>query len=204
MTVHVLMITDMSGSMGSLAEDVRGGFNSFLDEQAAKGSDQKYTVVLFDHAYMPLCSDVEIKDVPRLTKDNYMPRGMTALLDAVGRTVAGFDISKLGDDDKLILVIQTDGFENASKEYSTVGIKALLDKCRQTGKFREIYIGAGVDSWSQAQAMGMQSNSYLNTSGSKGATRSTYGNMGQSVAVAAASGPDDDYLKDLRDATKDK
>jgi len=194
----------MSGSMSPIADDVRGGFNSFLSQQAAEGGDQKYTVVLFDHEYMPLCNDVEIKDVPSLTEKNYKPRGDTALLDAVGRTVSGFDMTKLGDEDKLVIVIQTDGFENASKEYSTATLKALLDKYRQTGKLREIYIGAGVDSWTQAQAIGMHVNSYLNTSGSKGATRSTYGAMGQSVAMAAASAPDDDYLKGMRDATENK
>lgn len=205
MTTHVLMVTDMSGSMSPLASDVRGGFNSFLDDQAKQEGQFKYTVVLFDHEYMPMCKDVELGAVPRLTESNYMPRGNTALLDAVGRTVSSFDFSKLNEDDRVVLVIQTDGYENASREWNYATVKKLLDERRSSGKLREIYIGAGVDSWNQAQSMGMHVNSYVNTSNSKGAVRSTYGNMSQSVnAAASAYSPDEDFMEVMRNETKNK
>lgn len=204
MTTHVLMVTDMSGSMSPLASDVRGGFNSFLDDQAKQEGQFKYTVVLFDHEYMPMCKNVNLEDVPRLTESNYMPRGNTALLDAVGRAVSAFDFTSLGEDDKVVLVIQTDGYENASREWNYRTLKSMLDERRATGKLREIYIGAGVDSWNQAQSMGMHANSYLNTSGSKSATRSTYGAMAQTINASTAYGADDDFMEEMRKATENK
>lgn len=204
MTTHVLMITDMSGSMSPLASDVRGGFNTFLDDQAKQEGQFKYTVVLFDHEYMPMCKDVDLKDVPRLTESNYMPRGNTALLDAVGRAVSTLDFSSLDEDDRVVLVIQTDGYENASIEWNYSKLKAMLEARRATGKLREIYIGAGVDSWNQAQAMGMHANSYLNTSGSKSATHGTYGAMAQTINASASMAPDADYMEVMRKATENK
>ncbi len=196
MTTHVLMVTDMSGSMSGLAGDVRGGFNAYLDGLAAdtEGSYQ-ITASLFDHEYMPLCTGAALADVPRLSVENYKPRGTTALLDAVGRTVADFElrVSSLGDDDKVILVVQTDGFENASKEFTSSAVRKLLaDRTADGGKWAVLYIGAGVDSWSQAEAMGVKLDSYVHTSGSAAATGATYRSMtAATVAYAGGAGAGD-------------
>ncbi len=211
------MVTDMSGSMNGLADDVRGGFNGYLDELAGQGapaepngpSDVDYlvSVVLFDHEYMPLCIGVPAAQATRLTEANYRPRGNTALLDAVGRAIADFElrVGPLGEADKVILVVQTDGLENCSREYSSNAVKALLDeRTGQGGKWSVMYIGAGMDSWAQAEAMGVRRGGYVNTSRSRGATRAVYAAMGQATVDFAELGDPDRSAQIVREATKDK
>lgn len=191
MTTHVLLVTDMSGSMSGLAEDVRGGFNSYLDGLAQGDGEFRITAAAFDTEYMSLCVDTTLADAPRLTTSNYMPRGGTALLDAVGRTIGGFElrVPTLGDDDKVILVIQTDGHENSSREYTYDDVKKLLnDRTGEAGKWAVIYIGAGADTWDQAQRMGVRADSYVNTSGSRASTQSTYDGMTRATHLYSKGG----------------
>lgn len=201
---HVLPITDMSGSMSPLADDVRGGFNAYVDELRAD-TDRHYrlTVTLFDTEFIPLCTAAELPDVPRLTEANYRPRGMTALLDAVGKTITEFEsATTLGDDDRVLVVVQTDGAENRSREYTSATVAALIKEREATGKWSFVFLGAGPDTWRQADAMGFARGSTVSLDASADATRGSYSGLAgatrsysrggsaedSAVAVAAASG----------------
>lgn len=204
-TTHVLFVTDMSGSMGNIADDVRGGFNSYVADLRAD-AERRYrlTAVVFDERIETLCSAAKLRDVPEMTRANYMPRGMTALLDAVGRAVVGLDGSvSLGDEDRVLVVVQTDGAENASREYRREAIAGLIKEREATGKWSFVYLGVGSESWMQAGGMGFASGSTV-TLGQDGlAAKSTYSSLSHTtrgysrgttsgadvaVAVAAASG----------------
>lgn len=179
MTIHVLIVTDMSGSMSKLAEDVRGGFNSYIAD-LRKDTDATYrvTVCLFDHRYMSLCVNAPLDQVPALDDRNYVPTGSTALLDAVGRTVGLFEqATTLEDDDRVLLVIQTDGAENASIEWRFPAINTLLTTREATGKWSVVYLGTGKDSWSQAGAMGINRSHYVNTGDTSAGTAATYSGL---------------------------
>ena len=80
-------ILDRSGSMASMAKEAIGGFNAFLESQQKLPGEAKLTLVLFDHEYIVAHSRRPIKDVPPLDDHTYVPRGSTALLDAIGRTI---------------------------------------------------------------------------------------------------------------------
>ncbi len=84
---EIVCILDRSGSMQSMRDDAIGGFNAFLEEQKKLPGAAHLTVVLFDHEYDVLHQGVDIQQVAPLNSDTYVPRGQTALLDAVGRTV---------------------------------------------------------------------------------------------------------------------
>lgn len=88
---EIACIVDRSGSMHSIAEDAVGGFNRFLEEQKALPGRARLTLVLFDHEYQLLCAGLDLRRVPPLDDRLYRPRGMTALLDAVGRTLDDLD-----------------------------------------------------------------------------------------------------------------
>jgi hypothetical protein len=200
------MVVDKSGSMFGLASDVRGGYNSFLDKLGLdEGIDYRITTVLFDTKYQVLCVDATVDSAPRLDEDNYAPSGMTALHDAVGRAIAEFEGKNpsLGEDDKVMLVIQTDGEENSSKELRADVIKEIITARTKTGKWSVIYIGAGLDTWHQAQSMGVTRNQYVNTSGSRAATRSSYVAMAQSFGGFARGEPETDWMEDLRKGIQD-
>lgn len=178
-TTHVLIITDMSGSMSKLAADVRGGFNSYI-EDLRKDTDATYkaTVTLFDHRYMPLCAAATLDQVPALDDHNYVPAGSTALLDAVGRTIGQFDqATTLEPDDRVLLVIQTDGQENSSIEWKFAAISKLITAKEATGQWSVNYLGAGKDSWDQANAMGINSANYINTADTSAGTIASYSGL---------------------------
>lgn len=194
MTTHVLMVVDMSGSMYKLAEDVRGGFNQFIDSLDAT-ENYSFTVTVFDTEFISLCTAAPLSRVPRLDSHNYMPRGSTALLDAVGKTVLEFESKKtdLQKDDRVLVVVQTDGFENSSKEFLREVIADMIKEREATEKWSFVFLGAGPDTWQQAGAMGFQRANTV--SYDHVATRSTYSGIsrgtksfasGQSVDVFAA------------------
>lgn len=183
-TTHVLMIVDMSGSMQDLAADVRGGFNTYVAD-LRKDDDAKYrlTVTLFDTEFIPLCVAAKLKDVPKLTPKNYYARGMTALIDAVGKTVAEFEAKTpdLADGDRVLVVVQTDGQENSSREFRTEQIAELIKTREATGKWSFVFLGAGPDAWTQASGMGFAAAQTVQTQHSSAGYSGTY------AAAAGAS-----------------
>lgn len=84
---EIAVILDRSGSMGSIRDDAIGGFNTFLESQKAVPGEAKFTLVLFDHEYDTVMLRKDLCEAPPLTAQTYIPRGSTALLDAIGRTV---------------------------------------------------------------------------------------------------------------------
>jgi hypothetical protein len=179
-TTHVLLITDMSGSMTNLADDVRGGYNGYLDQLAADGGKYRITSTLFDTEFIPLDVTAKLKDATRLTATNYRPRGGTALRDAIGLTVTKFETgTTLGSDDRVLVVVSTDGHENSSREYGAGQIKTLIADREATGTWTFVYLGAGPNAWGQGEQLGMRS---VNTAATGAGTQASY------AAMATASG----------------
>lgn len=180
---HVLLAIDSSGSMDRLADDVRGGCNSFLDTLTVNSPDVEFlvTMLLFDSAVHEICVATPLADVPRLDGDNYQPMGMTALYDAVGRLIHKFESATVLDDgDRVMLVVSTDGRNNSSREYVATDIDRMISERLRTGRWMTAYLGAGPDAWNGGAAMGMQS---VNTTADPYGTRSAY----EGMAVAATS-----------------
>lgn len=182
---HVLLIVDMSGSMSGLAADVRGGFNTYIADLAKDDGRYRITATVFDTRFEPLCVAAKLKDVPELTEANYRPRGMTALLDAVGKTVTDFEAATtLADGERVLCVVQTDGAENSSREFSSARIAEMI-RDREAGKrWTFIYLGAGRDAWGQGQALGFAHT--VDTDKSAGATRGSYSGITRASRSYAA------------------
>lgn len=130
--VEIIAILDRSGSMSSIQREAIGSFNNFLSEQKKVPGDVKMTTVLFDDQYEILNDGVMLTDIPDLNDKTFVPRGMTALYDAVGKTITTVSerlskTSKSKMPAKVIMMILTDGAENASKEYNSSKIKELID-----------------------------------------------------------------------------
>ena len=209
------MVVDMSGSMAGLATEVRGAFNHYVDSlvpDLTPDVQVRLTVTLFDNEYIPLAVAAPLKAAPRLDVHNYKPRGMTALLDAIGDTISRFeDGTTLGPDDRVLLVVQTDGRENASQRWQYGQVREMLRAREATGRWTCIYLGSGPDAWNQGSGLGF--NHTLNTTADPHGTRAAYdglraatttysagGTVGQTVSaftvpgvvVGADSGPVDD------------
>ena len=129
---EIVFILDRSGSMSRLVEDTIGGFNSFIETQKKEVGEAVLTTILFDDQYEILHNGVDIKNVKPMTTKEYSARGMTALLDAIGKTInnVGDRLNKTDDKDKpskVIFVITTDGQENSSKEFTQKQIKEMIE-----------------------------------------------------------------------------
>lgn len=85
--VEMVLVLDESGSMSNLTNDTIGGFNSMIEKEKKLDVDAHVTTVLFNDQYKMLYNRRELKDVRKMTDKDYTPGGMTALLDAVGRTI---------------------------------------------------------------------------------------------------------------------
>jgi len=160
--VQIICILDRSGSMRNLVEDTIGGYNSFIEKQKAEPGEAQVTTVLFDNEYEKLLDAIALTEVPEMTSKEYYPRGSTALLDAVGRTVmetAG-KMEKEGvcpAKRKVLFMIMTDGLENASHEYDSASVKAMINEATKDYKWNFIFMGANIDSVAEAQKLGIDS-----------------------------------------------
>ena len=137
-TTHIICILDRSGSMSGMQDEVISNFNHFLMEQKELEGKAKLTLVLFDDRYEMIYDEIDLQKARKLTSRQYFARGMTAMNDAVGRTL----VNKK-QHDKAIVLIHTDGYENHSKEYTPKDIKKLVKGLKKKWEF--IFVGADID-----------------------------------------------------------
>ena len=147
---EIVFILDRSGSMGSIREDTIGTFNSLLAEYREAPEKILVSVVLFNSETTPLFTRAAISEVPELTKKDYMPYGSTALCDAAGRTITAVLSRQAADapedkPDKTLLFIMTDGLENASRNYTGDGIRALVETTKTANHWEYSFYGANFD-----------------------------------------------------------
>ena len=171
----IVCIIDKSGSMAPLVEDTIGSFNTFIKEQQALPGKAKVTLAMFDHNYHLIYSSRKLKKVEKLDTSSYVPSGTTALLDAVGRTLA--DMEKV---DKAICVIITDGFENSSKDYTRERVKKLIETNEESG-WEFHYLGVGVDNFDDAIALGIKPEYTMAFTGDAKGLRGAYAAMSDSA-----------------------
>lgn len=156
----IVFILDRSGSMASLTSDTIGGYNSFIEKQKQEPGDALLTTVLFDDKYEILHDNVPIQQIKPLTTKEYYARGMTALLDAIGKTIntVGGNLGAMDEAErpsKVIFVITTDGLENSSHEFSWNQIKDMIKHQTEKYSWQFIFLGANIDSASTAESMGI-------------------------------------------------
>jgi Mg-chelatase subunit ChlD len=154
---HIYFLLDRSGSMASMADDVIGGFNTFVAEQALDGPDALVTLVQFDGGdpHEVITAAAPIREVPPLTSSTFVPRGNTPLFDAMGRLITDATIraEELEDQEVIMFVTFTDGAENASRDYGHAQIFDLV-KNREARGWTFVYLGANQDSYATGRSMG--------------------------------------------------
>jgi hypothetical protein len=152
----ITLIWDRSGSMRAMKSEPIGAFNAFIEEQKKGEGKCLVTLILFDHEYVFAHRAVPIDKVVPLTKRTYIPRGTTALYDALGRAIseAGGRFAGMPENErpsKVIFATLTDGLENASKEWAGAQVKEAIET--QTEKFNWSFVYLGTDV-SQIQEQG--------------------------------------------------
>ena len=181
----IVFILDKSGSMAFCKNDVIGGFNTFIEEQKLLDGEAILSLILFSDHDEVLFDNVNIQNVEPLTDSTYIPSGMTALYDAIGKAIdnTGILLHEMKEEDrpeKVIFVIMTDGEENSSTTYTKSLVQEKTQHQQDKYNWEFIYLGANQDAMTEAQAIGIHN--YTNYSASSFGTQSAYNTVSQSVS----------------------
>lgn len=193
---EVVCIIDRSTSIktSGLVESTIEGFNSFLAKQKLEPGEAKMTLVLFDGdrnnpetAYEIRYDGEPLASIEDLSVDNYQPKGMTALHDAIGRTI---DMIKTRQSNtpteerpsKTLIVIMTDGAENSSVEYTGEGVKTLIETMENDHNWSFLFLGAGIDAATRGVNLGMKLSNTHTYNANVGDTIGTFNMMNTVVS----------------------
>ena len=148
--LDVVFILDKSGSMSGSENNTISSFNEYLEKEKKNDFKTYITTVLFSDSYKYLHNGIDIKKVKKISEKDYKVGGCTALYDALGNTINKIEKK---DTDKVLFIIITDGYENASKEYNNTNVKNIIKKHKD---WEFIYIGADIDSYAAGNSIGIK------------------------------------------------
>lgn len=157
---EVVFILDRSGSMSGLESDTIGGFNSMIKKQKKQEGEALISTILFSNESEVIHDRVDIKKIKKMTGDDYVVGGCTALLDAIGDAIHHISnvhkyIRKEDVPEHNLFVITTDGLENASHKYSYNKIQKIIkDKQKEGWEF--LFLGANIDALETANNLGIK------------------------------------------------
>jgi len=164
---EIILIADRSGSMFSIREDAQGGINTFIEEQRKTGN-ANLTFIEFDEEIDAVYEQTDIKN----TSDyELIPRGGTALYDAIGFTLANADSIKTTG--KKIVVIVTDGGENASHEWTQENVFKRIESLKKAG-WDFLFLAANQDGMATGMRLGMDRGETLSFASTSVGTQSAY------------------------------
>lgn len=198
---NIIFILDRSGSMSGREADSIGGFNSMLEKQKRAPGEAILSTVLFNQDMKYLHKNIPIDNAENLTVEDYFPAGSTALLDAIGNTITDTEIfyKTLNIDEKpqkTIIVIITDGYENASKEYSLNQIKRMIDQKQESGEWEFIFLGANIDAIRTANSYGIKLSHAANFHNDSRGIQTNFGAISDAVACFRSGGQIDESWKE--------
>lgn len=211
-TAVITMVVDESGSMCHLYDATVAGFNEYITtlQKDLKGKSY-FSAITFDtRGIRKLQVGMPISEAVKLGRHNYNPTGGTPLLDAVGSAIVATDeVMKKEGGTKAIVVIQTDGEENSSKEYNLESLKVAIEQ-RQGQGWQFVFIGAGINAFADASKMGIAAMNTMSYSADTIGTQATFGatagntsgyarglmaNMNYTAAQSHAAGEDKKILR---------
>ena len=184
---EVVAIIDRSGSMSGKEADTVGGINStfaIIKQDLKPGEVVNVSIKLFDHEEIMLIKSLNINEVRPLELRQYVPRGQTALYDAIGSSLTYFMEKKLHNPqsfDKCLIYITTDGCENCSKKFNVQSLKKLITSAQETYNIELIYLGANQDAIFEASKIGIQPSHAINYSETTDECNAAYRSVGNVV-----------------------
>lgn len=181
---EIVCVIDRSGSMAKIKSDAIGGFNTFLKDQKAVGTPCKFTYVQFDEEYELVYDGINIQGMPPLNDGTFVPRGMTALYDAIGRTInaVGERLAKTPEDKRpgrVVFVILTDGLENASREFHRDRVFSMISTQRNEFNWEFVFLAANMDAQEVAASIGIKYAANFTPDGAH--TNQIYANVSRGV-----------------------
>lgn len=189
----ISVVLDRSGSMAPLTNDTIGGFNTFLAEQKKVPGEAVLTLATFSTNYTLIHDCKPINEVPALTTETYTTGGSTALLDAIARTInaTGTKLAAMKEEERpsqVMLVIITDGEENASREFAHEKVMQMIKHQQEKYSWSVIYLGANQDAFAVSSRLGVSAGNTLSYAATAGGTKAIYDNISYNTSSFRNSG----------------
>ncbi len=183
---ELVFILDRSGSMAGLETDTIGGFNAMLEKQKKEAGEAIVSTVLFDDKFEVLHDRYDIQKINPVTREEYYVRGSTALLDAIGKTIHHIgNVQKHAVEsqraDKVVIVITTDGMENASIEYNYTTVQKMISRQKEKYGWEFIFLGANIDAVATAARYGIDADHTSNFHADKVGMETSYNSMNEFI-----------------------
>jgi hypothetical protein len=190
----VMLLVDRSGSMEKIKKAAEDGINEFVNSQRQTPGRRTIRIAQFDDPhrdfddfYQTVCPSTDPKDIALFVLE---PRGMTALLDAMGRAIADFgaEIYEMPEDKRpgtVIFAVMTDGIENASTEFTWPLIKGRVERAQTEDGWKIVYLGANQDAFTVGEKLGVPRGQTMTYAATDHGTRSATDSLGAYVASAA-------------------
>lgn len=154
--MNVYILLDRSGSMQNQWGEAINSVNAYVKELP---KDTNVFLAAFDHDYN-VVRNTTAKNWDPINREEIAPRGNTRLFDSAARVM----YRALDDNaEKTVIVVMTDGEENASLNFKQSDVKALADTMDKK-KWELIFLGANFDKVSDVAInnFGRQSNKFVN------------------------------------------
>ena len=204
---EIVAIIDRSGSMQGKEADTIGGINVMINElKDKKDKDEEIllSIKLFDHEQKILYDSININQMKPLNVNELVPRGQTALLDAIGDTLSLFIEKKISNNDAFnscMIYVATDGYENASKRYSKEKIKKIISNAELNYNISMVYLGANQDAIMEAASIGIKFDSAINYSENTDNINSVYRSVARVASTVRKDGSAPSFTQQERDSS---
>jgi len=157
---HITVALDCSGSMQSICTDAIGGFNQFLKDQQALPGEATLSLLQFSESIILQHEFTPLAEVKPLDEHTFIPRGGTALLDALGLVIyrTGKQLAALAEADRpeqVLVVVLTDGMENASRHYTPEKVAQMIQHQEKAYGWDFLFLAANQDAITTASGMGL-------------------------------------------------
>ncbi|MDO4364702.1 MAG: VWA domain-containing protein [Clostridia bacterium] len=191
---ELVFILDKSGSMSGLEADTIGGFNSMIEKQKKQKGDCYVSTVLFSNTSEVLHDRVKLDAVPKMSDNDYTACGCTALIDAIGGAIhhiGNFHKYARSEDvpEHTMFVITTDGYENASRRYTSEQVKKMIERQKEKHGWEFLFIGANIDAVETAARYGIDKDRAVNYNADGEGTHVLYESVAKAVCSVRANEP---------------
>jgi hypothetical protein len=201
---HIIFIVDRSGSMSGIANDMIGGYNTFIKKQKETPGECFVSFYQFDDVYEPVFERVALSEVKDLDATTYVPRNMTALYDAIGKTVNNYGafLAGLPEDqrpERVLVNIITDGQNNASREFTLEQVSNMIKHQTDVYKWDFVFLGSNIDSWAAGATLGVKAGSTLQFANVGGSVKNAFDSLSKGTVMYRSSAMKMDYSFDDAD-----
>ncbi|MFM1769024.1 MAG: hypothetical protein RJA22_1553 [Verrucomicrobiota bacterium] len=202
----ITLVVDRSGSISSIHKSLLAGINQFLAEQAKEAGRARISLVRFDDQYEPVWERIPLSEVLPLQDGDLVPRGGTALYDAMGRTLERTHdyINQLAPADRperVVMAVFTDGHENSSRRFTHATLQDLIGRRRQKDDWQILFLAASPDVVEEARHLGVDDKLCMQYEATDAGTAEGFTHLSHTVSSLRCSSPRPPSRKNPKEST---